>query len=124
LPVLAGAATGYSIAFGQLTVAVHADRIVDVVKFLRDDPAAFRQLHRRDGGGLSRPRKAASTWSITCCLRRSRARPPARGSQRDHPGFLDDRGVSGPDWFERECYDSGELTGHPDIAVYRLDLTD
>src|SRR6202051_2568534 len=35
---LGGAATGHSIAFGQLTVAVHADRIVDVVTFLRDDP--------------------------------------------------------------------------------------
>ena len=34
---LDGAATGHSIAFGQLTVTVHADRIVDVVKFLRDD---------------------------------------------------------------------------------------
>jgi len=34
---LGGAATGHSIAFGQLTVAVHADRIVEVVKFLRDD---------------------------------------------------------------------------------------
>src|SRR3954454_25319907 len=36
---LPGAATGHSIAFNQLTVAVQADRIVDVVRFLRDDPA-------------------------------------------------------------------------------------
>ena len=36
---LPGAATGHAIAFGQLTVAVQADKIVDVVTFLRDDPS-------------------------------------------------------------------------------------
>src|SRR6202167_2688739 len=35
---LAGAATGHSVAFNQLTVSVQAGKIVDVVKFLRDDP--------------------------------------------------------------------------------------
>src|SRR5450631_4919326 len=35
---LGAAATGHSIAFNQLTVSVQADKIVDVVKFLRDDP--------------------------------------------------------------------------------------
>ena len=36
---LPGAALDHSIAFNQLTIAVKADRIVEVVKFLRDDPA-------------------------------------------------------------------------------------
>src|SRR3978361_844491 len=35
---LPGAASAHSIAFNQLTVTVDAGRIVDVVKFLRDDP--------------------------------------------------------------------------------------
>jgi len=35
---LPGAASAHSVAFGQLTVTVEAGRIVDVVKFLRDDP--------------------------------------------------------------------------------------
>src|SRR6202012_5589798 len=35
---LSGAATGHSIAFNQLTIAVEAAKIVDIVKFLRDDP--------------------------------------------------------------------------------------
>src|ERR1700736_1748788 len=35
---LPGAATDHMVAFNQLTVAVHADKIVDVVRFLRDDP--------------------------------------------------------------------------------------
>src|SRR3982074_2680341 len=35
---LPGAATDHMGAFNQLTVAVHADKIVDVVRFLRDDP--------------------------------------------------------------------------------------
>jgi NADH-quinone oxidoreductase subunit C len=35
---LKGAASGHSLAFGQLTVTVDASQIVDVVRFLRDDP--------------------------------------------------------------------------------------
>src|ERR1700716_2193469 len=35
---LAGAASGHTVAFGQLTVAIDASKIVDVVKFLHDDP--------------------------------------------------------------------------------------
>jgi NADH-quinone oxidoreductase subunit C len=35
---LPGAATGHSIAFNQLTVTIETSKIVDVVKFLRDDP--------------------------------------------------------------------------------------
>ena len=35
---LPGAATDHIVAFNQLTVAVHAEKIVDVVRFLRDDP--------------------------------------------------------------------------------------
>src|ERR1700759_2317188 len=35
---LPGGATGHSVAFNQLTVTVEASRIVDVVKYLRDDP--------------------------------------------------------------------------------------
>jgi NADH-quinone oxidoreductase subunit C len=36
---LGGAATGHSVAFGQLTVDVRVEKIVEVVKFLRDDHA-------------------------------------------------------------------------------------
>ena len=35
---LPGAATGHAVAFNQLTVNVAAEKIVDVVRFLRDDP--------------------------------------------------------------------------------------
>ena len=35
---LPGAASEHAIAFNQLTVAVQADKIVEVVRFLRDDP--------------------------------------------------------------------------------------
>src|ERR1700738_4974754 len=34
---LAAAASGHTVACGQLTVAIDASKIVDVVKFLRDD---------------------------------------------------------------------------------------
>ena len=56
---LPGAASAHAVAFNQLTITVDATKIVEVVKFLRDDPALpLRQLHRRHRGGLSRPRKA------------------------------------------------------------------
>src|SRR5436305_13978273 len=35
---LAGAASGHSVAFNQLTVTVEPAKIVEVVKFMRDDP--------------------------------------------------------------------------------------
>ena len=35
---LAGAASGHAVAFNQLTITVDAAKIVEVVKFLRDDP--------------------------------------------------------------------------------------
>src|SRR3954454_21783102 len=36
---LAGAASGHAVAFNQLTITVDAAKIVEVVKFLRDDPS-------------------------------------------------------------------------------------
>ena len=67
---LAGAATGHSIAFGQLTVNVLTERIVDVVKFLRDD-AGCRFVSIIDVTAVDYPgRESASTWSTTCCRRR------------------------------------------------------
>src|SRR5260221_13701912 len=36
---LPGAVSAHSVAFNQLTVTVDATKIVEVVKFLRDDPA-------------------------------------------------------------------------------------
>ena len=36
---LAGSAIGHSIAFDQLTVTVQAEKIVEIVKYLRDEPS-------------------------------------------------------------------------------------
>src|SRR3954464_4643320 len=35
---LAGAASAHAVAFGQLTITVEPGKIVDVMKYLRDDP--------------------------------------------------------------------------------------
>src|SRR5215475_13764866 len=35
---LPGAALGHSVAFNQLTIAIEAEKIVEVAKYLRDDP--------------------------------------------------------------------------------------
>jgi len=44
---LAGSATGHSVAFDQLTVTVQAERIVEVVKYLRDE-ASLRFVNITD----------------------------------------------------------------------------
>jgi NADH-quinone oxidoreductase subunit C len=35
---LPGAATGHQVAFNQLTVSVKAEKIVEIMRYLRDDP--------------------------------------------------------------------------------------
>jgi NADH-quinone oxidoreductase subunit C len=84
---LGGAATGHSIAFDQLTVTVQADKIVDVVKFLRDDPGC----------------RFVSIIDVTA------VDYPGREKRFDV--------FPGADWFERECYDLYGVifTGHPDM---------
>src|SRR5260370_8078954 len=56
---LPGAATDHTVAFNQLTVAVHADKIVDVVRFLRDDPGCrfvnFTDITAVDYPGREKP---------------------------------------------------------------------
>ena len=68
---LAGAASAHAVAFNQLTVTVDATRIVDVVKFLRDDPvAAASSASSTSRRWIIPAARSASTWSITSCRRR------------------------------------------------------
>ena len=115
---LPGAASGHSVAFGQLTVNVQADKIVDVVKFLRDDPGCrFVSIIDVTAVDYPGPRKT---------LRRDLPLPVA-DAERAHPlraeadettqvpSIIDE--FPGADWFERECYDLYGVifTGHPDM---------
>ena len=116
---LAGAAIAHAVAFNQLTVTVDADKIVEVVKFLRDDPALpLRQHHRRHGGGLSRPREAFRRGLSPAVADAERAHPRLRAEADETtqvPSIIDV--FPGADWFERETYDLYGVifTGHPDM---------
>ena len=115
---LGGAATGHSIAFGQLTVAVHADRIVDVVKFLRDDPGcrfvSFIDVTAVDYPG--REKRFDVVYHLLSPTLNERIRLRAEASETTQvPSIIEV--FPGADWFERECYDLYGVifTGHPDM---------
>ena len=92
---LAGAATGHSVAFNQLTVDVKVERIVDIVRYLQGRPGLpLRQPDRCDGGRLSRPREAVRRRLSSAVADAECAHPPARRGRRDHAGAVDHRRVS------------------------------
>jgi NADH-quinone oxidoreductase subunit C len=121
---LLGAAIDHNVAFNQLTVAVHAEKIVDVVRFLRDD-AACRFVNLTDITAVDYPGREKRFDVIYHLLSptlntRIRLRAEA-GEETQVPSII---GVfPGADWFEREAYDLYGVifTGHPDM---RRILTD
>jgi NADH-quinone oxidoreductase subunit C len=121
---LLDAAIDHKLAFNQLTVAVHAEKIVDVVRFLRDD-AACRFVNLTDITAVDYPGREKRFDVIYHLLSptlntRIRLRAEA-GEETQVPSII---GVfPGADWFEREAYDLYGVifTGHPDM---RRILTD
>ena len=115
---LAGAATGHSIAFGQLTVNVLTERIVDVVKFLRDDAGcrfvSFTDVTAVDYPG--REKRFDVVYHLLSPTLNARIRLRAEaGETTQVPSIIEV--FPGADWFERECYDLYGVifTGHPDM---------
>ena len=115
---LAGAASGHTVAFSQLTVNVQADKIVDVVKFLRDDPGC-RFVSLIDVTAVDYPGREKRFDVIYHFLSptlnaRIRLRAEA-GETTQVPSIIEV--FPGSDWFERECYDLYGVTfiGHPDM---------
>src|SRR6202167_5449387 len=115
---LAGAATGHSIAFTQLTVSVQADKIVDVVKFLRDDPSC-RFVSLIDVTAVDYPgreKRFDVVYHLLSPTLNARIRLRAEaGETTQVPSIIEV--VPGTDWFEREAYDLYGVifTGHPVI---------
>jgi NADH-quinone oxidoreductase subunit C len=115
---LGGAATGHSIAFGQLTVDVLIERIVEVVKFLRDD-SGCRFVSIIDITAVDYPGREKRFDVVYHLLSptlnaRIRLRGEA-GETTQVPSIIEV--FPGADWFERECYDLYGVifTGHPDM---------
>ena len=115
---LPGAVTGASVAFGDLTVMVEALRIVEIVRFLRDDPGcrfvSFIDVTAVDYPG--RENRFEVVYHLLSPTLNARIRLKAAASETTQvPSII--TVFPGADWFERECYDLYGVifVGHPDM---------
>src|SRR4029078_13205221 len=103
---LAGAASTHSVAFNQLTVTVDATKIVDGVKFLRDDPSchfvSIIDVTAVDYPGREKRLHAIYHFLSPTLHDRIRRSPEAHETPQV-PSIIEV--FPGADWFERECYD-------------------
>ena len=115
---------GQQVAFGELTVTVARDAIVDVVTFLRDDPHC-RFISIIDVCGVDYPEREQRfdvVYHLLSPHLNQRIRIKLEADDVEPVPSI--AGIfPGADWFEREAYDLyGMLfTGHPDL---RRILTD
>jgi NADH-quinone oxidoreductase subunit C len=115
---LSGAVAGYAVAFDQLTITVDATKIVDVVKFLRDDPVC-RFVSIIDVTAVDYPgreKRFDVIYHFLSPTLNERIRVRAEADETTQvPSIIDE--FPGADWFERECYDLYGVifTGHPDM---------
>jgi NADH-quinone oxidoreductase subunit C len=121
---LAGAATGCTVAFGQLTLDARAEDIVRVMTFLRDDGrcqfVSFIDATAVDWPG--REKRFDVVYHLLSPRRNLRIRVKIQTDEvTPIPSVVSV--YPGADWFEREVYDLyGVLfVGHPDM---RRILTD
>jgi NADH-quinone oxidoreductase subunit C len=121
---LPDAALEHSVAFNQLTVAVNIERIVEVARHLRDDPA-LRFVNIIDVTAvdhLEREKRFDVVYHFLSPTLNARVR--LRGEADETTQVPSIIGIfPGADWFERETYDLYGVifTGHPDM---RRILTD
>jgi NADH-quinone oxidoreductase subunit C len=115
---LSGAVAEYAIAFDQLTVTIDATKIIEVVRFLRDDPSC-RFVNITDITAVDYPGRAKRFDVIYHFLSptlNERIRIRAEADETTQvPSIIEE--FPGADWFERECYDLYGVifTGHPDM---------
>jgi len=115
---LNGAASGHSMAFGQLTITVDAMRIVEVMRHLRDAPdcrfISFIDVTAVDYPG--RENRFDVVYHLLSPTLNARVRLRAEASETTQvPSIIEV--FPGADWFEREAYDLYGVifTGHPDM---------
>jgi NADH-quinone oxidoreductase subunit C len=115
---LSGAVAEYAVAFDQLTITVDAAKIVEVVKFLRDDPSC-RFVSIIDVTAVDYPgreKRFDVIYHFLSPTLNERIRVRAEADETTQvPSIIDT--FPGADWFERECYDLYGVifTGHPDM---------
>ena len=106
------------VAFGELTLSAAADRIVEVLAVLRDDPRfAFQQLI--DLCGADYPRRTNRfdvVYHLLSLTRNRRARVKVETiEERPVPSVVGVYPAAG--WYEREAFDLYGIffSGHPDL---------
>ena len=115
---LPSATIGYSVAFNQLTVNVEAGRIVEVVKYLRDDPGC-RFVSFTDITAVDYPEREKRfdvVYHLLSPTLNARIRLKAEADETTQvPSIIEV--FPGADWFEREAYDLYGVIfiGHPDM---------
>jgi NADH-quinone oxidoreductase subunit C len=115
---LPGAALGYTVAFDQLTLTVDIAKIVEVARFLRDDPGcrfvSFVDITAVDYPG--RDKRFEVVYHLMSPVLNARIRFKGEASETTQvPSIIDV--FPGADWFEREAYDLYGVifVGHPDM---------
>jgi len=115
---LPGAALEHTVAFNQLTVAVRTDKIVDVARFLRDDPGC-RFVSLIDVTAVDYPKREKRfdvVYHLLSPTLNARIRLRAEADETTQvPSIIEV--FPGADWFERETYDLYGVIfiGHPDM---------
>ena len=115
---LGGSAAGHSVGFDQLTVTVQAEKIVDVMKYLRDEPS-LRFVNITDVTAVDYPgreKRFDVVYHLLSPTLNTRIRVRAEADETTQvPSIIDV--FPGADWFERETYDLYGVifTGHPDM---------
>jgi NADH-quinone oxidoreductase subunit C len=115
---LPGVATGYAVAFNQLTVTVEVGKIVEVARFLRDDPRC-RFVNFTDVTAVDYPTRELRfdlVYHFLSPTLNERIRIKAlAGEATQVPSLIEV--FPGADWIERETYDlyGVLITGHPDM---------
>ncbi len=115
---LPGAALNYVVAFNQLTVSVEAGRIVEVVRFLRDNPNC-RFVNITDITAVDYPEREKRfdvVYHFLSPTLNARIRLKAQADESTQvPSIIEV--FPGADWFEREAYDLYGVIfiGHPDM---------
>lgn len=121
---LPGAAFGHSLTFGELTISIYAEKVVEAAKFLRDDPRC-RFINPIDVTAVDYPGRANRfdlVYHLLSPTLNTRVRLRAEANEATQvPSLIEV--FPGVDWFEREVYDLYGVifTGHPDM---RRILTD
>jgi NADH-quinone oxidoreductase subunit C len=118
LAALPGAALGHAIAFNQLTINVNIEKIVEIVRTLRDDQR-FRFVNFTDVTAVDYPGRENRfdvIYHFLSPVLNTRVRLRGEANETTQvPSIIDV--FPGSDWFERETYDLYGVifVGHPDM---------